>query len=65
MLNILKKIGWFIKEEKRVYIFMLIMLLAISAISLAPAKALGLAIDTIVSILSPNRVIKVAVSSFV
>lgn len=49
MINILKKIGWFIKEEKRVYIFMLVMLLGISAISLAPAKALGLAIDTIVS----------------
>lgn len=49
MLEILKKIGWFIKEEKKTYIVMFFLLLTISAISLAPAKALGLAIDTIVS----------------
>ncbi|MDR2828055.1 MAG: ABC transporter ATP-binding protein/permease [Acholeplasmatales bacterium] len=49
MINILKKIGWFIKEEKKTYIFMFFLLLLISAISLAPAYVLGVAIDTIVS----------------
>lgn len=49
MNNILKKIGWFIKAEKWRYLLMLAMLLCIAAISLAPAKVLGLAIDTIVT----------------
>jgi ATP-binding cassette subfamily B protein len=49
MINIFKKIGWFIKAEKWRYLLMLVMLLGIAAISLAPAKVLGLAIDTIVT----------------
>jgi ATP-binding cassette, subfamily B, multidrug efflux pump len=49
MNNILKKIGWFIKEEWKNYLIMLVLLLSIAAISLAPARVLGLAIDTIVS----------------
>jgi ATP-binding cassette subfamily B protein len=49
MINIFKKIGWFIKEEKKTYIFMFILLLLISAISLTPAYVLGLAIDTIIT----------------
>ena len=49
MINILKKIGWFIKAEKKRYFGMLALLLFIAFISLLPAKMLGLAIDTIVS----------------
>lgn len=49
MINIYKKIGWFIKEQWKMYIFMLFLLLSIAAISLAPAYVLGQAIDTIVS----------------
>lgn len=49
MVNILKKVSWFLKEEWKTYLFMFILLLSIALISLAPAKALGLAIDTIVS----------------
>jgi ATP-binding cassette, subfamily B, multidrug efflux pump len=49
MINILKKVGWFIKAEKWRYLLMLAMLLGIAAISLAPARVLGLAIDTIVT----------------
>lgn len=49
MINIFKKIGWFIKAEKWRYLLMLVMLLGIAAISLAPARVLGLAIDTIVT----------------
>lgn len=47
--NILKKISWFIKEEWRIYLLMLFLLLSIAAISLTPAYVLGAAIDTIVS----------------
>jgi len=47
--NILKKISWFIKEEWKIYLLMLFLLLSIAAISLAPAYVLGAAIDTIVS----------------
>jgi len=49
MMNIYKKIGWFIKEQWKTYVFMLFLLLTIAAISLAPAYVLGLSIDTIVS----------------
>ncbi len=49
MKNIYEKIKWFIKEEWKLYIIMLIMLLSISTISLLPARVLGDAIDTIVS----------------
>jgi ATP-binding cassette subfamily B protein len=49
MINILKKVGWFIKAEKWRYLLMLVMLLGIAAISLAPARVLGLSIDTIVT----------------
>lgn len=49
MFNIIKKVKWFIKEEWKMYTFMLFLLLTIAFISLLPAKALGLAIDTIVS----------------
>ncbi|MBN2604301.1 MAG: ABC transporter ATP-binding protein [Bacilli bacterium] len=47
--NILQKVSWFIKEEWKIYLSMFFLLLLISLVSLAPAKALGLAIDTIVS----------------
>ena len=49
MANILSKIGWFIKERWKTYLFMLFLLLSIAFISLTPAYVLGLAIDTIVS----------------
>ena len=49
MSNIFKKIGWFIKEQWKTYLLMLLLLLSISSISLAPAYVLGRAIDTIVS----------------
>lgn len=49
MINIIKKIGWFLKEEWKVYLAMFFVLLTIAAISLAPAYVLGYAIDTIVS----------------
>ena len=49
MLNILRKMGWFIKQEWKMYLGMFSLLLAISAISLTPAYVLGQAIDTIVS----------------
>ncbi|TNF06853.1 MAG: ABC transporter ATP-binding protein [Bacillota bacterium] len=49
MANILSKIGWFIKERWKTYVFMLFLLLSIAAISLSPAYVLGKAIDTIVS----------------
>lgn len=49
MINILKKMGWFIRQEWKMYLGMFSLLLAISAISLTPAYVLGLAIDTIVS----------------
>ncbi|HAQ56450.1 MAG TPA: ABC transporter ATP-binding protein [Acholeplasmatales bacterium] len=48
MKTIFKKLAWFIKEEWKIYVLMLFLLLSISFISLLPAKALGLAIDTIV-----------------
>jgi len=49
MKNIIGKIKWFIKEEWKMYILMLVLLLSISGISLLPARVLGNAIDTIVS----------------
>lgn len=49
MKNIYEKIKWFIKEEWKLYIFMLILLVSISLISLLPARVLGSAIDTIIS----------------
>jgi ATP-binding cassette subfamily B protein len=49
MIHILKKIGWFLKEEWKMYTGMFILLLFIAFIALMPAKILGLAIDTIVS----------------
>ncbi len=49
MKNIYAKIKWFIKEEWKTYLVMLILLLSIAFILLLPAKVLGLAIDTIVS----------------
>ncbi len=49
MINIYRKIGWFIQEQWKTYVFMLFLLLTIAAISLAPAYVLGLSIDTIVS----------------
>lgn len=49
MINIYKKIGWFIKEQWKTYILMLFLLLSIAANSLAPAYVLGRSIDTIVS----------------
>ncbi|MFH0993294.1 MAG: ABC transporter ATP-binding protein [bacterium] len=49
MKNIYAKIKWFIREEWKTYLVMLILLLSIAFILLLPAKVLGLAIDTIVS----------------
>lgn len=49
MKNIFKKIKWFIIEEWKIYVPMLILLVSISTISLLPAKVLGNAIDTIIS----------------
>jgi ATP-binding cassette subfamily B protein len=49
MANILSKIGWYIKERWKTYVFMLFLLLSIAAISLSPAYVLGKAIDTIIS----------------
>ncbi|HRY78613.1 MAG TPA: ABC transporter ATP-binding protein, partial [Candidatus Izemoplasmatales bacterium] len=49
MINILKKIGWFLKEEWKIYVGMFLLLLFIAFIALLPAKVLGMAIDTIVS----------------
>ena len=43
MKNIFSKLAWFIKEEWKIYVLMLFLLLSISFISLLPAKALGLA----------------------
>jgi ATP-binding cassette, subfamily B, multidrug efflux pump len=49
MVNIFSKIGWFIKEQWKSYVLLLVLLLSISSISLAPAYVLGRSIDTIVS----------------
>jgi len=49
LINIIKKIGWFIKAEWKAYLLMFVLLLSIAFISLTPARVLGLAIDTIVS----------------
>lgn len=49
MKNIYKKLSWFIKQEKKSYLFLLIMLIIISILALLPAYFLGLAIDTIIS----------------
>jgi ATP-binding cassette subfamily B protein len=49
MINILKKIGWFIKQEWKIYVGMFLLLLFIAFVALLPAKVLGMAIDTIVS----------------
>jgi len=49
MINIFKKIKWFLKEEWKIYVVMIFLLLVIAFISLMPAKLLGMAIDTIVS----------------
>ncbi|WP_025724621.1 ABC transporter ATP-binding protein [Acholeplasma granularum] len=49
MINIIKKISWFIKREWKSYIMMLIFLIVIALLSLTPAYILGIAIDVIVS----------------
>ncbi len=49
MKNIYQKLKWFIVEEWKMYIPMLFLLIAISFISLLPAKLLGSAIDTIIT----------------
>lgn len=49
MINILRKIKWFIKQEWKAYTMMFVLLMLIAALSLAPAYILGLAIDVIVS----------------
>jgi len=48
MINILKKISWYLKEEWKIYVGMLLLLLFIAIIALLPAKVLGMAIDAIV-----------------
>ncbi len=49
MFNILKKIGWFIKQEWKSYVLMLVFLTLIALMALTPAYILGIAIDVIVS----------------
>lgn len=49
MINILKKVGWFIKQEWKAYTLMFVFLMIIGILALTPAYILGLAIDTIVS----------------
>lgn len=49
MINILKKIKWFIKQEWKAYTLMFIFLMLIAILSLTPAYILGLAIDVIVN----------------
>jgi ATP-binding cassette subfamily B multidrug efflux pump len=49
VINILRKIKWFIKQEWKAYTMMFVLLMLIAALSLAPAYILGLAIDVIVS----------------
>ncbi len=48
MLNILRKISWFIKQEWKSYLLMLVFLILIAVLSLAPAYVLGISIDFIV-----------------
>lgn len=49
MINIIKKLSWFIKQEWKTYVFMLVFLLLIATTSLLPAYFLGRAIDIIIS----------------
>lgn len=49
MFNILRKISWFIKQEWKSYLSMLVFLILIAVLSLAPAYVLGISIDYIVS----------------
>ncbi|VEU82578.1 ABC transporter ATP-binding protein [Acholeplasma hippikon] len=49
MINILKKVSWFIKQEWKAYTLMFFFLMLIGILALSPAYVLGLAIDTIVS----------------
>ena len=44
-----RNIGWFFKQEYKMYIFVAINLILLAAISVLPAKVLGIAIDEIVS----------------
>ncbi|HLT00236.1 MAG TPA: ABC transporter ATP-binding protein [Acholeplasma sp.] len=49
MINIIKKVSWYIKQEWRSYSIMFIFLIIITLLALTPAYILGLAIDIIVS----------------
>lgn len=49
MINVYKKIAWFIKAEWKSYLAMVLLLLIMSLVSLMPAFFLGKAIDVIVS----------------
>lgn len=49
MINIIKKTGWFIKQEWKTYVTMFIYLIMIAVLALTPAYILGIAIDIIVS----------------
>lgn len=44
-----QKLKWFIKQEKKMYLFLLVLLVMIIVLSLIPAYFLGMAIDTIIS----------------
>ncbi|HHX76568.1 MAG TPA: ABC transporter ATP-binding protein, partial [Acholeplasmataceae bacterium] len=49
MINIIKKTGWFIKQEWKTYVMMFIYLIMIAVLALTPAYILGISIDIIVS----------------
>ncbi|MBN3490576.1 ABC transporter ATP-binding protein [Acholeplasma equirhinis] len=49
MINIIKKVSWYIKQEWRAYLIMFVFLIIITLLALTPAYILGMAIDVIVS----------------
>jgi ATP-binding cassette subfamily B protein len=49
MRSIFNKIGWFIKQEWKLYLLMFFLLIFISVLALAPAYVLGKAIDVLIS----------------
>ncbi len=49
MIKLYKKMGWFFKQEWKVYLLMLVLLLFLSLFTILPAKFLGQAIDIISS----------------
>ncbi|ERJ12902.1 ABC transporter ATP-binding protein [Haloplasma contractile] len=49
MFEVYKSLGWFFKQEWKKYLVMLLLLIALSFMSIIPARLLGEAIDTIVA----------------